>query len=127
MSRLGPITPVLRIFDAHKAKEFYVGFLGGAVVFEHRFGDNFPLYMGLDLFGCALHLSEHYADACPGAHVRIQTEELASFVAALRDKDYKFAKPGDPERRPWGALETALTDPFGNRLTFSQAVGADRP
>ena len=38
-------TPILRSFDAAKAREFYVDFLGFKVDWEHRFGDNFPLYM----------------------------------------------------------------------------------
>lgn len=54
MTAFGPITPVFRIFDVSKAKEFYIDFLGFNVVFEHRFGDNFPLYMGLSLAECAL-------------------------------------------------------------------------
>src|SRR5262245_43479470 len=36
--------PILRIFAVDKAKEFYVDFLGFAIDWEHRFGDNFPLY-----------------------------------------------------------------------------------
>jgi hypothetical protein len=37
-------TPILRIFDEAKAKEFYVDFIGFSVDWEHRFGDNFPLF-----------------------------------------------------------------------------------
>ena len=36
--------PILRIFSVDKAKEFYVDFLGFKIDWEHRFGDNFPLY-----------------------------------------------------------------------------------
>src|ERR1700720_2445823 len=36
--------PILRIFDESKAKEFYLGFLGFKLDWEHRLGDNFPLY-----------------------------------------------------------------------------------
>jgi catechol 2,3-dioxygenase-like lactoylglutathione lyase family enzyme len=45
MPTLGTVTPILRIFDIDKAREFYVGFLGFEVQWEHRFGENFPLYM----------------------------------------------------------------------------------
>jgi len=31
--------PVLRIFDVEKAKDFYFGFLGFSVDWEHRFED----------------------------------------------------------------------------------------
>ena len=44
---LGPITPILRIFDEAKAREFYVGFLGFT---EHApWGDR--LLTVLDPFG----------------------------------------------------------------------------
>lgn len=57
--------PILRIFDESKAKEFYLGFLGFQLDFEHRFGDNFPLYMQVSRAGLVLHLSEHHGDASP--------------------------------------------------------------
>lgn len=41
----GTTTPILRIFDEAKAKEFYVGFLGFTVDWEHRFEAGLPLYM----------------------------------------------------------------------------------
>ena len=37
--------PILRIFDVGKAREFYLGFLGFTVDWEHRFDDRAPLYM----------------------------------------------------------------------------------
>lgn len=39
-----PPIPIFRIFDVAKAMEFYCGFLGFTLDWEHRFGDNFPLY-----------------------------------------------------------------------------------
>ncbi|MFP3560523.1 glyoxalase superfamily protein, partial [Paraburkholderia sp. SIMBA_049] len=41
---LAPAVPIIRIFSEDKAREFYVDFLGFSVDWEHRFGDNFPLY-----------------------------------------------------------------------------------
>jgi hypothetical protein len=37
-------SPILRIFDEDKAKEFYLDFLGFHLDWEHRYGENFPLY-----------------------------------------------------------------------------------
>ena len=37
--------PILRIFDVEKAKEFYGGYLGFRVDWEHRFPDVAPVYM----------------------------------------------------------------------------------
>ena len=41
------ITPVFRILDEKKFREFYIDFLGFTIRFEHRFGKNYPLYLGL--------------------------------------------------------------------------------
>ena len=122
MTTLGPITPVLRMFDEAKAREFYVDFLGFEVVFEHRFSENFPLCLGLRHAGLAVHLSEHHGDASPGARVRIAVDDVAALARELGAKNYRYAKPGVPERTPWGTLELCFTDPFGNRLVFHQEV-----
>ena len=120
MPTFGSVTPILRIFDEAKAREFYVEFLGCKLEFEHRFGEKFPLYMGLSLSNCRLHLTEHYGDCCPGAHIRIETDAIDEFLATLRAKDYRYAKPGEPQTTPWKSRELTISDPFGNRLTFVQ-------
>ncbi len=123
MPTLGRTTPVLRIFDEAKAREFYIGFLGFSVGFEHRFGDNFPLYLGLSHGTCFLHLSEHHGDASPGAHVRIECNDVDALCRSMMAKDYRYAKPGlAGERQPWGSIEVTVTDPFHNKLTFFQSV-----
>jgi catechol 2,3-dioxygenase-like lactoylglutathione lyase family enzyme len=62
--KLGKTTPILRIFDEAKAKEFYVDFLGFKVDWEHRFEPGLPLY-SVSRGDCVLHLSEHYGTAAP--------------------------------------------------------------
>jgi catechol 2,3-dioxygenase-like lactoylglutathione lyase family enzyme len=114
---LGNPIPILRSFDEAKAKEFYVGFLGFTVDFEHRFEPGLPLYMQVSRDGCVLHLSEHHGDAMPGAAIRIETSELDAFQAELIAKQYGFARPGIDEQ-PWGR-DMSVKDPFGNRLIFS--------
>jgi catechol 2,3-dioxygenase-like lactoylglutathione lyase family enzyme len=111
--------PIVRIFDEAKAREFYVGFLGFSVDWEHRFAADAPLYMQVSRGDCVLHLSEHYGDASPGAGIRIDTTELDAFHAELTAKRYKYARPGINEQ-PWGR-EVAVKDPFGNRLIFGEA------
>ena len=115
----GRTTPILRIFDEAKAKEFYVDFLGFKVDWEHRFEDNLPLYMQLSKDDCIVHLSEHHGDCSPGAQVRIETDELETFQKQLMAKQYKHARPGI-QKMPWGDNMT-IADPFGNRLTFTSA------
>lgn len=114
----GRIIPVLRIFDEQKAKEFYLGFLGFTLDFEHRFGPNFPLYLGVTRGDCSLHLSEHHGDATPGTRLRIFTDNIAAVAEELQRADYRYAKPGNPEQAPWGEKTLTVTDPFSNRLTF---------
>ncbi len=114
----GPPTPVLRSFDEARAKAFYLDFLGFELVFEHRFEPGLPLYMGVRNGTCALHISEHYGDATPGSGVRIPVDDVTAYMAALRAKAFGNARPGEPERTPWGTLEIVITDPAGNRLTF---------
>ena len=63
--------PILRIFDEAKAREFYLGFLGFTVDWEHRFAPDLPLYMQVSRGGLVLHLSEHQGDATPGSTVLV--------------------------------------------------------
>jgi hypothetical protein len=59
--------PIVRIFDVAKAHEFYLGFLGFRVDWEHRYGADFPLYTQVSRGGLRLHLSEHAGDALRAA------------------------------------------------------------
>jgi uncharacterized glyoxalase superfamily protein PhnB len=119
----GKTTPILRIFDEAKAREFYVDFLGFKVDWEHRFEPGLPLYLQISLDGCVLHLSEHHGDCSPGAAMRIETTELDTFQQKLLAKQYKNARPAVQEM-PWGSRDMSITDPFGNRLTFTTAISS---
>jgi catechol 2,3-dioxygenase-like lactoylglutathione lyase family enzyme len=116
---LGPSTPLLRIFDEGKAREFYVEYLGFKVDWEHRLQADFPLYLQVSRDGCTLHLTEHHGDCCPGAAVRVRTTELDALHAELSAKPYRYAHPSI-EQMPWGTRDMAVKDPFGNRLTFTE-------
>lgn len=120
MQASAPI-PILRSFDAAKAREFYVDFLGFEVVFEHRFAPDLPLYMSLRLGACEVHLSEHHGDASPGAALRIGVPDVAAYAAELRAKKYGFARPS-VQRQPFGMDDMSVADPFGNRLIFCTPV-----
>lgn len=117
----GKTTPILRIFDESKAREFYVDFLGFIVDWEHRFEEDLPLYMQISKDGCIIHLSEHHGDCSPGAAMRIETDDLEAFHQQLLAKQYKYARPGIVQT-PWGSRDMSICDPFGNRLTFTTAV-----
>jgi len=113
--------PVLRIFDPGKAQEFYQGFLGFSTDWEHRYGENFPLYTQVSRGALVLHLSEHAGDATPGSTVCVYTQGLRALQAELIGKDYRFMKPGLEQHE--GRLECTVTDPFGNRIRFMELTG----
>lgn len=114
-------TPILRIFDEALARTFYVDYLGFEVVFEHRFGPGMPLYMEVRRGGCALHLSGHHGDCCPGTAMRIQCDDIDALHAELQARGHPNANPS-VQAMPWGTRDMGLTDPFGNRLTFTDAI-----
>jgi catechol 2,3-dioxygenase-like lactoylglutathione lyase family enzyme len=86
---IGKTTPILRIFDEAKAKEFYVDFLGFKVDWEHRFEEGLPLYMQVSRDGCVLHPSEHHGDGTPGVAVRIETNVYKYPQAAFSYADIR--------------------------------------
>lgn len=110
--------PIIRIFDVAKAHEFYIDFLGFSVDWEHRYGDDFPLYTQVSRGGLALHLSEHSGDASPGGNSCIYMTGIRVFHRELIDKAYRYMKPGLEETGD--RLEMQVTDPFNNRLRFME-------
>lgn len=118
-ARFESIIPILRIFSEDKAREFYLDFLGFNVDFEHRFGDNFPLYMGIKRDDVMLHLSEHHGDASPGSTVFLRVTGIDEYCSELNAKDYRYAKPG-VQKMEWGTKEMTVHDPFGNRIRFAE-------
>lgn len=113
-----PAIPIIRSFDEAKAREFYLGFLGFTVDWEHRFHPGAPLYMQVSRGALLLHLSEHHGDASPGATCFVRMTGIAAFHASLLAKNYRNNRPG-LERQDWG-LEVTVHDPFGNRIRFCE-------
>jgi ribosomal-protein-alanine N-acetyltransferase len=112
--------PILRIFSVEKAREFYVGYLGFKVDWEHRFEPSLPLYMQVSRGGLVLHLSEHHGDCTPGAKVFVEMTGVAELHAELAAKNYAYLRPG-LEKEAWGATTVTVTDPFMNRIVFSES------
>lgn len=121
--KLGTVTPILRMFDTEKAREFYLGYLGYKVDWEHRFEPTAPLYMQISRDQSVLHLSEHHGDGCPGQIVRIAVENIEEFHAELKSKNYKYMRPG-LETKEWGERAVTVIDPFNNRVTYWEAIEA---
>lgn len=108
------IVPILRVADGHAAADWYAR-LGFAVVGEHRFAPDLPLYLflrrGADVF---LHLSEHTGDARPGTLVYLYVDDVDAVA-----EEFAVAV----ETQPW-AREVELVDPDGNRLRVGQVPAA---
>ena len=113
--------PILRIFDATKAREFYEGFLGFHIDWEHRFEPGAPVYLQVSRAGCVLHLTEHHGDCCPGGTVFVRMRGLEGFHHEVSAKPYPYMRPGI-EPASWNAKVMEVIDPFGSRLRFSEDI-----
>jgi ribosomal-protein-alanine N-acetyltransferase len=116
--RFDRVVPVLRTFDAGKAEEFYVGYLGMTVDWQHRFEPALPLYVQVSRGDLVLHLSEHHGDGTPGSVVYVETADVAGLHAELQGREYPNLNPelvtDEIGTHVW------LVDPFGNTLRFNQ-------
>lgn len=111
------IIPLLRMFDEEKAKEFYVDFLGFKITWEHRFEDDFPLYMEIIQGSWVIHLTGHHGDCCPGSAIMLQMKGVEKYQQELLAKKYKHSRPSC-DKTEWNTIEMNISDPFGNKLTF---------
>ena len=101
--------PILRIFDVTKAKDFYVGFLGFKIDWEHRFESSAPIYMQVSRGNCVLHLTEHHGDCCPGSTVFVRINSLDEFHQEITGKGYRYMRPSI-ELTPWNARLMEVID-----------------
>jgi hypothetical protein len=113
--------PILRIFDVVKAREFYQAFLGFTIDWEHRFDSTAPVYMQVSRAGCALHLSEHHGDCCPGSTVFLRVRGLRAYHGEITAKGYAYLRPGI-ETTFHNSICMEVIDPFGNRLRFDESL-----
>jgi len=105
--------PVLRVTDAPATADWYRR-LGFEVEFEHRFGPEFPLFLGIVRDGIRLFLSEHRGDAVPHTLVYLRLRDID---AVAREFEIEVVE------QDW-AREVHLTDPGGNRLRIGWPTGA---
>lgn len=111
--------PIMRIFDVVKAKDFYVGFLGFTIDWEHRFDNVAPVYLQISKGDLVLHLSEHHGDCCPGSTVFVWMKGIEDFHATITSRGYGYMRPGI-ERTFYNSVCVEVTDPFGNRIRFNE-------
>ena len=111
--------PIIRIFDESKARDFYLGFLGMNLDWEHRFEADYPIYMQVSRDSLVFHLSEHSGDGSPGTKIFVNTDSLDALLSEITATGYKYSKPS-AEIAPWGARTFEVTDPFSNRIVFNE-------
>jgi catechol 2,3-dioxygenase-like lactoylglutathione lyase family enzyme len=117
--RFSDTVPILRIFEETKAKEFYVGYLGFKVDFEHRFEPTLPLYIQVSRPGIVLHLSEHHGDGSPGIVVLVRMRGIEAFHREIGTRQAAGHNRPALENVDWGK-QFQVWDPFGNRLRFNE-------
>lgn len=113
--------PVLRIFNAEKAKEFYLDFLGFRIDWEHRFDSAAPVYMQVSRGNLVLHLTGHHGDCCPGSTVFVWMTGIDGFHREITAKGYGSMRPG-LEQTFYDAKCMEVIDPFGNRIRFNEST-----
>jgi catechol 2,3-dioxygenase-like lactoylglutathione lyase family enzyme len=116
-----PPIPVLRVFDAALARQFYLDWLGFRLDWEHRSGPDGPRYCQVWRGPVVLHLTEHYGDCSPGAKVFIHTDDVEALHRELATRPNPNMRPG-VDLAPWNAKVMEVIDPFGNRLCFTQPL-----
>ena len=119
---LQPPIPVLRVFDARLARQFYVDWLAFAVDWEVEAAPGGPKYLQISRGPVVLHLTEHYGDCSPWAKVFINTDDVEALHRELEGRPNPNMRPG-VEVAPWNAKVLEVIDPFGNRLCFNQPLG----
>jgi catechol 2,3-dioxygenase-like lactoylglutathione lyase family enzyme len=117
--RFEATVPAFRIFSVEKAREFYLGFLGFTLDWEHRFDDNAPLLMQVSRGGIVIYLSEHHGDGSPGSQITVFLSGIDELHAELNAKRYRYMRPGI-EQAPWNERVMGVIDPFGNRIFFAE-------
>lgn len=108
------VVPILRVRDAAASVEWYRQ-LGFAQIFEHRFADGMPAYVGIQRDDAVIHLSEHTGDA-PGPGL------LYVWVDAVDPLAELFG--ATPDDMPW-ARDFEVADPDGNRVRIAEARSDD--
>lgn len=118
------VIAILRIFDIQKADEFYLGFLGFTLDWDHRFDENATLYRRISRNGLVLHLSEHHGDGSPGVRLRVMMHGVREFHREISEKGYRYMRPG-LDTTEWGTIEIGTIDSFGNKIRFCERMETD--
>lgn len=121
---LGPVVPILRMFDVVAAKRFYVDYLGCTVDWEDGEGDR-PVYLQISRGALVVHLSSHHDDGTPGSAVLVEIRGVDALHAELAGKGYPFLNPGI-EDGPGEGRELQLIDRSRTDCASTNVPAAER-
>ena len=111
------VFPQLRITDWKRTQQFYVGGLGFAIDWEHRFEPGFPVFAQLTRDGLSVFLTEHAGDCQVGGAAYFVVDDVDALYDEIHRKGIKVHEP--PTDSSYGRREMTLKDPDGNTLRFS--------
>jgi hypothetical protein len=115
---LEPAIAVMQIGSVPDAKKFYVDFLGFTVDWGWSENDGErSLYAQISRSGVTLHLSTHGVER-GATELLVRMSGLTTLHAELSTKTYPL--PLNVRHTPDDRSELQVTDPFGNRLRFSE-------
>jgi uncharacterized glyoxalase superfamily protein PhnB len=114
------VVPTLRITNYEESAEFYLRRLGFNLDWEHRFEENFPVFMQISKFGLSLYLSEHEGDCAPGSLTFLYVSDVDNWYQHCINQGITVARP--PADQPWGNRDFRITDPDGNQLCIATRI-----
>jgi len=103
------VVPILRVANAAAAVEWYRQ-IGFEQIFEHRFADGMPAYVGIQRDEAVVHLSEHTGDSPGPALIYVWVESIDPLAE-------RFGVT--PDEMPW-ARDFEITDLDGNRIRLAE-------
>ncbi len=112
------ISPVFRIYDYNNAIEFYINWLGFKIDFEDRpKPDIGPTSVQISMNGIIIKLTDRDDCVAEGEVEIYNFQEVRKYYEKLMAKNYKKAIK---EKVLQEDTFLYITDPFGNKLTFSE-------
>ncbi|RYE65692.1 MAG: VOC family protein, partial [Oxalobacteraceae bacterium] len=96
---------------------FYVQGLGFSIDWEYRHEPGFPVFAQLTRGQQSIYVTEHADDCQVGGAVHFVVPDVDECYRAFRATG--LVQSGTPRDTAWKTRDLGVTDPDGNRLTFS--------
>ncbi len=114
------VMPIFKISDYNKAVQFYVDWLGFKIDWQLEKKEENSIYLQISKGKITLHLTNNTSDNSPGKAF-VEVEGVQRYYQQLVGKKVPFEKPVLGQSA-WSELSMEVTDPFGNKLLFSEKV-----